>query len=120
MNTMIDGLGIDLVELTTIKTKLSDAFIKRILSQDELTYYKTITHEKRKLTYLAGRFAAKEAYTKAYNTFETTLNFKEVSILNDANGKPYIQSKYRPDDTLFLSITHTDNYAVATVILYKK
>ncbi|MFH5882302.1 holo-ACP synthase [Liberiplasma polymorphum] len=113
------GLGIDLVEIETIKEKATDAFINRILSTEELALYNRITHPERKLTFLAGRFAAKEAYVKAYQSFDHPLNFKDVVILNNEKGAPYIKSKYRNEDTLLISISHTKNYAVAIVQIKK-
>lgn len=120
MITKIDGIGIDIVDIEDIKNKMSDAFIHRILSEDELAYFNTITRKKRKLQYLAGRFAGKEAYTKAYGTFESPLNFKDVSILHDANNAPYIVSLYRPHDSLKISISHSNTYATAIVMVDKQ
>ncbi|MFW5838391.1 MAG: holo-ACP synthase [Bacillota bacterium] len=117
MITKIDGIGIDIVEIKEIEAKLSNAFINRILSQKELAYFNTITHSKRKLQYLAGRFAGKEAYTKAYGSFDTPLNFKDVSILHDANNAPYIISSYRPHDIIKISISHSKTYATAIVMV---
>ena len=61
---MILGIGIDLVELSIIKEKQSDRFIKRILSDLELKAYLKINNMDRRLTYIAGRFAVKEALFK--------------------------------------------------------
>ena len=113
---MSESVGIDIVEFSRIKEMLSDAFIDRILSSKELAYLSIITNEKRKIEYIAARFAAKEAYTKVYKKFEEPLNFKDVSILKDENGAPYIESPYRPDDELLISISHSENYAVAICI----
>ncbi len=113
---MSRAIGIDIVEFEEIKERLSDRFINRILSDKELEKYHEIKNTDRKLSYLAGRFAAKEAYTKVYKRFEEPLNFKDVTILNDENGAPYIISKYCPLDTLSISISHSRNYAVAIVI----
>lgn len=108
-------IGIDIEELDRFSDKLEGKFIEKILSKEELKIYQTFTHEHRKLTFIAGRFAAKEAYTKAYQSFDQPLNFKDVSILNDASGAPYIQSKYRPKDALMISIAHSKNTVVAVV-----
>lgn len=113
---MSRAVGIDIVEFEEIKERLSDRFINRVLSEKELEKYHSIKHTDRKLSYLAGRFAAKEAYTKVYKRFEEQLNFKDVTILNDENGAPYIVSKYCPEDILSISISHSRNYAVAIVI----
>lgn len=113
---LMNSVGIDLVEIESIKKRYNQAFIDRILSEKELYLFNRLTSEKRKIEFLAGRFAAKEAYTKAYKRFETPLNFKDVSILYDDVGAPYIESTYRKDDKLLLSISHSDHYAIAIVI----
>ncbi len=112
----MNEVGIDLVEIEEIKERLSERFVHRILSEEELDIYSQITHTDRKLSFLAGRFAAKEAYTKVYTHFEEDVNFRDVSVLNDQYGAPYIKSKYHPDDQLTLSISHSRHYAVAICI----
>lgn len=109
-------IGIDIVEFEEIRERLSDRFVARILSITELERYNNISNINRKISYLAGRFAAKEAYTKVYRCFEEPLNFSDVTVLNDEFGAPYIVSKYRPEDKLSLSISHSRNYAVAICI----
>lgn len=116
----MNSIGIDIVEFAEIKEKLSEKFIYRILSNLELTKYHSITNEKRKLEYIAGRFAVKEAYTKVYKSFEIPLNFNEVSVLNDEFGAPYIESSYKPNDDLEVSISHSRNYVVAIVCKNEK
>ncbi len=114
---MSKAIGIDIVEFNQISPKLSDQFIKRILSDNELKRYNTISHKQRKLEYISGRFAAKEAYTKVYKKFDEPLNFKDVEVLNDDLGAPYIKSLYRPNDKILVSISHSANYVVAICIL---
>lgn len=113
---MSKHIGIDIVEFEEIKERLSDRFVDRILSDQELVKYHQIKNTERKISFLAGRFAAKEAYTKVYKRFEEPLNFKDVVILNDEFGAPYIISKYRPEDYVSVSISHSRNYAVAICI----
>ena len=113
MNKLI---GIDIVEFEEIKEKLSDRFIQRILSKKEQERYFKMKSTDARIAYLAGRFAAKEAYTKVYKNFDHSLNFTDVEILNDEYGAPYIISKYRPEDSVEVSISHSRNYAVAVCI----
>lgn len=110
-------IGIDIVEFEEIKEKLSDRFIQRILSEKEQERYFKMKSTEARIAYLAGRFAAKEAYTKVYKNFDHSLNFTDVEILNDEYGAPYIVSKYRPEDNIAVSISHSRNYAVAVCIL---
>lgn len=109
-------VGIDIVEFEEIKERLSDRFINRILSEREQVRYYNMKSTEARIAYIAGRFAAKEAYTKVYKNFDHSLNFTEVEILNDEYGAPYIESKYRPEDEVNVSISHSRNYAVAVCI----
>lgn len=109
----MSNIGIDIVEFEEIKERLSDRFIHRILGDTELKRYKEIKNPERRISFLAGRWAAKEAYTKVYTTFDSPLNFKDVEVLNEESGAPYIVSKYRPEDIIKVSISHSRNYAVA-------
>lgn len=110
--------GIDLVEIARIQSALSPAFLKRVLSEREFEFYQTIHNETRKLTYLAGRFAAKEALFKALKKGDLTLNFRDITVFNDDNGAPYFESFPHQDRyNIELSISHTDQYAVAIVLL---
>ncbi len=116
---MTKAIGIDIVELEEIKERLSDRFVHRILSDKELEKYHKITNTERRIAFLSGRFAAKEAYTKVYKLFEESLNFKDVEILNDETGAPYIVSKYKPEDKVLISISHSRNFAIAICTLEK-
>lgn len=107
-------VGIDLAEHKDFINK--EALINRILSPLEKAKYNTITSEKRKLEYVASRFAAKEAIFKVYEEGDKTLNFKDISILNKENGAPYISSDFLKDK-LEISISHSENYSIAIVIL---
>ena len=115
---MIKGIGTDIVDLHRFKDK-DERFIKRILSDKEYTFYETITNNQRKLTYLGGRFAAKEALFKAISKADGSTNYHDFSILNNEDGKPFLDSKpkYLNEVIVHLSISHTDVFAIAYVIL---
>ena len=112
----MNNVGIDIVEFEEIKERLSERFIHRILSEEELVKFNRLKKPESRIAYLAGRFAGKEAYTKVYKKFDTPLNFTDVVILNDEDGAPYIKSKYRPGDKINISISHSRNYAIAICI----
>ncbi len=115
-----DSIGVDIVEFVEIEERLNEKFVSRVLSVAERQLYDKIGNAKRKTSFLAGRFAAKEAYAKAYKTFSSPLNFRDVSVLNDADGAPYVVSKYRPEDDVMISISHSRRYAIAMCIVRNK
>ncbi|CCV66610.1 Holo-ACP synthase (4\'-phosphopantetheinyl transferase AcpS) [Paracholeplasma brassicae] len=113
-------VGIDLVDLKTLESKISEALIHRLLSVDEFNIYEGITDKVRKLTFLGGRFAAKEALFKAFKQGDKTANYRDFTVLNDLAGAPYfVQNAFLENVTIKLSITHTTTYASAVVLLIK-
>lgn len=115
---LIAGIGLDIVELERI-AKLdarSPKFRMRILTAEELKIYETHTSHRR-IEFLAGRFAGKEAFAKAKGTgIGTQCNFTDIGILPESSGKPnlYFKGVAIPG---FISITHTRTVAAAQVIL---
>lgn len=112
---MITGLGTDIIEISRInKVNKDDRLAKRILTADELHHYRNMTSEARKNTYLAGRFAVKEAYSKALGTgIGEAVSFTDINCVNDKNGKPSLTNAPKAH----VSISHSRDYAVATVII---
>lgn len=112
---MVKGSGIDIVEIKKLEKAVKrwgDIFLNRVYTQKELEY----SNKKRyPLQHLAARFAAKEAIFKALGN-SPKLNFKDIEIANDSNGKPYCRIKNRRSG-ISLSLSHTENYAVACAIL---
>ena len=117
------GIGVDIIKNKRIKKAIkNDLFIKRTFSKNEIRYSKNILN---KSNFFAKRFAAKEALAKAIGTgFSKKLNFKDIEIMNDKNGKPfYLQSKKLKTlinkkfkikkFKLFLSISDEKDYSVA-------
>jgi len=107
-------IGIDIANIKRFKNK-DRAFIERILSKKECEVYDSFTSKKRQTEYLATRFSVKEAYKKAYQTFDHGLNFNEVSVLNTESGAPFIETPYRSNDSILVSISHEKKYVVAVV-----
>lgn len=105
-------VGIDLVEHKDLEYK-DERFIKRILTEPELTYLNQITNKKRRIEYLSSRFACKEAIFKCY---KTKVAFQDITILNDEFGAPYTLIHNQKVE-LQLSLSHTDNYSIAIAIL---
>jgi holo-[acyl-carrier protein] synthase len=118
MGNLIKGMGIDIVEIQRIEqiSGRQPAFVDRILTTEEKAYYERLS-SRRKVEFLAGRFAAKEAYAKALGTgIGEHVSFQDIQIQYGEYGKPFIQS---PDckTAIHLSISHSEQYAFAQVII---
>lgn len=114
---MILGVGIDIVELARIEHSLNrgSKLANRVLTSKEKETFLTLP-AKRRVEFLAGRFAAKEAFAKALGTgISKECGWKDIEIVTETNGKPVI--KYHDSNVYHLSISHSKHYAVAQVII---
>lgn len=116
---MISGTGVDIVHvprITRLMEEHGERFLKKILSEDEISRMPAANSE----LYAAGRFAAKEALVKAAGS---SFDFSEVSVYNDDEGKPYFSGgtaeRITGNNKIHLSISHDTDYAVAFVIIEK-
>jgi len=86
---MIFGIGTDIVEVNRIQasiTQFGDDFARRILTDSELESY---LQSQIKARFLAKRFAAKEAFSKALGTgLRAPATFQNIAVSHDALGKP--------------------------------
>lgn len=116
---MIKGIGIDIIELERIRQSLENnvRFVERILTPQERESYRQLTNEKRKVEYVAGRFAAKEAFAKAAGTGIGKLAFQDMEVSQTEAGAPVLHVAGYEEENIFLSISHAERYAVAQVIL---
>tara|TARA_Y100000816_G_scaffold153941_1_gene109697 strand:- start:259 stop:642 length:384 start_codon:yes stop_codon:yes gene_type:complete len=123
----IYGVGTDIVKISRIKSLIKKKTIKsRLFSSKEILKCKNI---KNSHNCYAKRFAAKEAFSKALGTgISGGINFNEIIVLNEKNGKPFIkllkETKKQVEKKLkkkkykiSLSLTDEDNYAVAFVTI---
>lgn len=116
---MIIGTGIDIVELGRIEKLMNRQpnFVDRILTPLEKERFISLS-DKRKVEFLAGRFAAKEAYSKAKGTgIGKDLSFQDMTIVTTEKGKPYFSEPEMADGNVHLSISHSEQYAIAQVII---
>ena len=123
---MIYGVGTDIVEVGRIEkalTRWGDRFAKRILCPPELKRFAT---HRQKANYLAKRFAAKEAFTKALGTgIHAPANWHGVWVKNLPSGKPILEfspplkalMEKRNIRHSHLSLSDERGLAFATVIL---
>lgn len=113
--------GIDIIEIARIDKAISrwrDNFLQRIYTEAELKNYGNRTSA------LAARFAAKEATMKTLGTGGRGVEWRDIEILNDAKGSPFIKlygkayakAKEHGIDNLRISLSHNRDYAIASVI----
>ena len=116
---MIIGIGVDIVELNRIKDIIQNnpKFINRALTEKEKAIFMTLG-DKRKAEYFGGRFACKEAFSKAYGTGIGKVQLKDIEVLNEENGRPFV-SESPFEGNVHVSISHTDTTAIAQIILEK-
>ena len=114
---MIVGHGIDIEELASIQNAVEkrEGFARRVLTDKEMERFSSLKG-RRQFEYLAGRWSAKEAFSKAMGTGIGKLSFQDLEILNNERGTPYF-SKSPFSGKVWLSISHTDQFVTASVIL---
>jgi holo-[acyl-carrier protein] synthase len=123
---MIYGVGTDVVEIERIERALArfgQRFAQRILCGPELNRFKS---HRKPAAYLAKRFAAKEAFTKALGTgIHAPANWHGVWVKNLPSGKPQLEFSEELRKLLekrqirhsHVSLTDERGMAMATVIL---
>jgi holo-[acyl-carrier protein] synthase len=123
---MILGTGIDIIEVARVKAshkRFGERFLNRLLLADEIAY--CLSH-KNPGPFLAARFAAKEAISKAFGTgIGASLGWQDMEIRRKDSGEPFVVLhgkgkklfKSRRAKRLLVSLSHTVNYAAATAVL---
>jgi holo-[acyl-carrier protein] synthase len=128
---MIFGIGTDIVEVARIEASISqfgDDFAKRILADSEFSSYEDLIIKGGhiKARFLAKRFAAKEAFSKALGTgLRAPATFQNIAVGHNDLGKPILL--LAPDLQAFMqakniaqthiSISDEKNLAAAFVVL---
>jgi holo-[acyl-carrier protein] synthase len=123
---MILGIGIDIIEVDRIQAsyeKFGDRFLNRILHPNEIGYclsYKVPG------PFLAARFAAKEAISKAFGTgIGARLGWQDMEVARKESGEPFVilhaggqmLLQERQARAVLISLSHTQSYATAVAIL---
>jgi len=123
---MILGTGIDIIEVARIEAshqKFGERFLQRILKPAEIAY--CLSH-KRPAPFLAVRFAAKEAISKAFGTgIGRQLGWQDMEVGRKESGEPFVilhdggqqLLAERGGRIVHLSLSHTEHYATAVAVL---
>ena len=123
---MIVGIGADVVDIARIAQLLDrygERFARRILGEREWNDFRSSPHPER---YLASRFAAKEAFGKAFGTgLRAPVLLTHINIEHDGLGRPWLwltpqlqaASERRGVKTHHVTLTHERSIACAFVVL---
>ena len=116
---MITGIGVDLIEIDRIsKSCEKEGFLRRCFTEDEI---KLIDGKWQRA---ADNFVVKESVAKMFGTGFRGISLKEIEVLRDESGKPYVNlygkaaelAKTQGITNIHVSITNTKDYANAFVV----
>jgi len=123
---LIFGTGIDIAQVGRISRAVDtwgDRFLNRIWTAQEIDY---CWRKKNPFEHLAGRFAAKEAVSKALGLdWSKGLKWREIEIINNQLGIPEVGLSGEAKRTaqklkvrkILLSMSHCNDYAVASATI---
>lgn len=120
---MIRGIGTDIIEISRIEKAIlkNKEFVNKLFTEDEIRYF-----EKRnnRSEVIAGNFAAKEAISKALGTGIRGFSMKDIQILRDGLGKPYVEVSETVkgmfdllNTKIHISISHDRSSAIAYAVV---
>ena len=123
---MIVGTGLDMARVDRIRAsidKFGRRFLERVYTPREIAYAESKAN---RFERYAARFAAKEAGMKAIGTgWRGGITWQDFEVINLPTGRPTLQLRGRARvvadqlgvSSIWLSLTHTEEFAVAQVIL---
>ena len=123
---MTIAIGTDIIDIQRIADAIErqgDKFVQRILTQSATSEYQARGHS---VSFLAKRFAAKEAIAKALGTgIGRGISFQHMIISNNAEGAPQVELQDNAAERLnqldgtnvLLSLSDEKNYAIAYVAI---
>jgi holo-[acyl-carrier protein] synthase len=130
---MIYGIGTDIVQISRVEAALArsgERFAEKILGPQELEKYhaRRARSEVRGLRFLATRFSAKEAFSKAIGLgMRMPMTWRSAQMLNAPSGKPTIVcsgalEEFMRQNNLTAQVTISDeaDYGVAFVIVTRE
>lgn len=121
---MIVGVGVDIIEISRIKKAMerNPNFVTKVFSKNEIEYLEGRNMREESV---AGRFAAKEAVSKAMGTGFSGFELKDIEIDRTTLGKPIVCLKGKAKKIekklgkykIHLSISHSKENAIAYAVL---
>lgn len=116
------GIGNDIIEINRIEKAIKKAnFITKVFTENEIKLFEI---KGNRAEFFAGRFAGKEAVSKALGTGFREFSLTDIEILNNELGKPYVTFKnsiesYNKKYFIDISISHCKEYATAVAIIFE-
>jgi holo-[acyl-carrier protein] synthase len=130
---MVYGIGTDIIQISRLQAALArsgERFAAKILGPQELEIFRSrrANVEARGLRYLATRFAAKEAFSKAIGLgLRLPMTWRTAQILNAPSGQPMLVASGALLEfmqlhrlTAQISISDEIEYAVGFAIVEQK
>ncbi len=120
------GVGVDIVECSRISHSLErfgERFLHRVFTAGEIEYCQAMKYPAR---HFAARFAAKESVSKAFGTgIGKAMGWRDIDIRREGSGQPFVVlgggaqklAAERGVSAVWVSLSHTDHHAVATVVI---
>src|SRR4051812_38423683 len=120
------GVGIDIVENARIEhsvERFGERFLHRVFTEGEIAYCQSMKFPAR---HFAARFAAKEAVSKAFGTgIGKAMGWRDIDVHREASGQPFVVleggakqlAAERGIKAVWISLSHTEHHAVATIVL---
>ncbi len=120
------GVGIDIVENARIEHSLDrfgERFLHRVFTAGEIEYCQSMKFPAR---HFAARFAAKEAVSKAFGTgIGKAMGWRDIDVHRHPSGQPFVVleggakvlAAERGVSAVWISLSHTDHHAAATIVI---
>jgi holo-[acyl-carrier-protein] synthase len=119
---LIKGIGNDIIEINRIKKAIErPRFMEKHYTSNEIALYQSRNNN---IEILAGNFAVKESVSKVFGTGVRGFSLKDIEVLRDELGKPYIllhneAKKFAEEaqiEQILVSIAHSEKYVVGFAI----
>jgi len=120
------GIGVDLVECARIQRSIDrfgDKFLHRVFTDGEIAYSLSMKFPAR---HLAARFAAKEAFSKAFGTgIGKAMGWRDIDVQKKPSGEPFVVlsghakelADRRAVRAVWITLSHTEDHAMAEIVI---
>lgn len=115
--------GVDIIEIDRIQKSMENPkFLGRWFTKEEQKFF---AGKKQRVQTVAANFAAKEAFSKALGTGIRNFAMRDIEVLRDELGKPYINlygklAEVKDKYIIDISLSHNKTQAIAFVVLLER